>query len=144
MKLTISARGFNLGVAKFKNKALASIADIDRIIEKNVQEATENARTILPAQYGDLAASISYRKIDVNLYEMIADKDYAAYVEFGTGDFAASYVPSLEPEWQKLAESYIVTGDGTTPEEPYFYKAVSNMWPKMIEELQKATNARYK
>jgi hypothetical protein len=144
MKLTISARGANLAIAKFKNNAITTVSDIDKILEKNVQEAVNDAKAILPAQYGDLAASISYRKVDVNLYEMIANKDYAAYVEFGTGDFAESYVPSLEPEWQKLAESYIVTGDGTTPEKPYFYKAVTNMWPKMIEELQKATNARYK
>jgi len=37
----------------------------------------------------------------------------AAYLEFGTGKQAASYVPSLDPKYQELAASFYVNGKGT-------------------------------
>lgn len=142
--LKINARGFDLAIAKLSKNAELELRNIDRIIERNVNDAANAAKTNLPAKCSNLASSISSVKKGELEYQLRADKDYAAYVEFGTGDFASEYVPSLEPEWQKLAESYYVNGSGKLPEEPYFYPAVTDMWAKMIKEIQKATNARYK
>lgn len=142
--LKINARGFDLAIAKLSKNAELELRNIDRIIERNVNDAANAAKANLPAKYSNLASSISSLKKEDLLYQLRADKDYAAYVEFGTGDFAAEYVPSLEPEWQKLAESYIENEEGKLPESPYFHPAVTDMWAKMIKEIQKATNARYK
>lgn len=143
-KLKITARGVDLAIAKLNKNAGVFINKIDTIISDNVKEAEQAAKSNLPAQYGQLKASISSNKIDQLKYQLRADKDYAAYVEFGTGDFAANYVSSLEPEWEKLASTFIVNRNGRMPEEPYFYPAVQDMWKSMLEEIKKATNARYK
>jgi hypothetical protein len=144
IKFKINSKGFDLAVANISKKAALQVMRIDGIIEQNVQDAANNAKSNLPAKYSDLASSINVVKKQELQYQLRADKDYAAYVEFGTGESAAEYVPSLEPEWQKLAESYYVNGEGKLDEEPYFYPAVKDMWSKMIKEIQKTTNARYK
>ena len=142
--LKISARGLDLAIAKLNKNAALEIAKIDSIMQDKIKEAEQAAKANLPAQYGELKASISSNKIKELNYQLRADKDYAAYVEFGTGRFAADYVISLEPEWEKLAATFIETREGKMEEEPYFYPAVQDMWKSMLEEIKKATNARYK
>ena len=143
-KLKFSARGVDLAIAKLNKRAALEIAKIDSIIDSNVKQAEQDAKSNLPAQYGELKAAISSNKIKELSYQLRADKDYAAYVEFGTGDFAAEYVQTIEPEWADLAWKFYETGDGKMDTEPYFYPAVQDMWKSMLDEIKKATNARYK
>lgn len=142
--LKISAKGVDVAIAKLTQQANATIFKIDSIMNEKVKSAENNAKSQLPAQYGELIASISSEKISELKYRLIADKDYAAYVEFGTGNYAASYVNSIEPEWKELASKFIVNKQGKMKEEPYFYPAVTRMWSEILEEIKKATNARYK
>lgn len=144
IKLKISGRGFDVAIAQLSKKAELQLRKVDAIMEQNIADAAVAAKANLDVKYSDLASSISSVKKGELDYQLRADKDYAAYVEFGTGKNAAAYVPSLEPEWRKLAESYKTTGDGKLEEDPYLYPAVKDMWSKMIKEIQKATNARYK
>jgi len=144
IKLKINARNFDVAVATLSKNAALQLRKIDTIMQNNVADAANAAKANLPAKYSSLAASISDIKKGELQYQLRADKDYAAYVEFGTGDYAAEYVSSLEPEWQELAESYYVNGQGKLPEEPYFYPAVKNMFQNIIKEIEKTTNARHK
>lgn len=61
----------------------------------------------------------------------------AAYLEFGTGVFAANYVKRLPPEWQNIALSFWVNGKGTLKSHPYLYPAFSQQGPKLIDEARK-------
>jgi len=142
--LKITARNVDVAIAKLNKKANLAVGKIDGILNQKIKQAEQDAKAILPAQYGELKASISSEKIEQLKYRLKADKDYAAYVEFGTGKWAAAYVTSLEPEWQDLASKFIVNKAGKMEEEPYFYPAVQKMWKSMLEEIKKATNARYK
>lgn len=142
--LKISGRGVDVAIAKLSRNAAIAISKIDSIMENKIKIAEQSAKTNLPAKYGELKASISSQKLEKLKYQLRADKDYAAYVEFGTGGWATEYVATLEPEWEKLASKFRTMNPGNTEEEPYFYPAVKDMWRDMLEEIKKETNARYK
>lgn len=61
---------------------------------------------------------------------------YAAYIEFGTGIFAASYVPSLPQNWQKLARTFFVSGKGRTPNKPFLFPAIEINIERLKERLK--------
>lgn len=65
-----------------------------------------------------------------------ASADYAAYVEFGTGRFAAAYVPQLPPEWQALALTFYVNGKGRLPAHPFLYPAFNKAKDKLLEDIK--------
>lgn len=88
-----------------------------------------------------LASSISFASVDgvPYTYKIVAQKDYAAYIEFGTGPYAASYVPSLEDEWQDIARQFKGkrgAGQGV-PARPYLYPAVQKIEPELLQRLKK-------
>lgn len=62
---------------------------------------------------------------------------YAAYVEFGTGSFAAEYVASLPPEWQAEARRFFVNGKGRGMAHPYFYPAIQQHQNDLEGEIEK-------
>jgi len=47
----------------------------------------------------------------------------AAYLEFGTGRYAARYVPGLPVEFRRLAMTFYVNGKGRMKEHPYLIPA---------------------
>lgn len=73
--------------------------------------------------------------------KIIATKDYAAYVEFGTGRFAALYVPSIEPEWQEYARSFYINGQGRMRPTPFLYPAFEKNKIELIKRLKNLLNA---
>lgn len=44
-----------------------------------------------------------------------------AYIEFGTGQSAAALVPTLPEDWQEIARSFYVNGQGRLIANPYLY-----------------------
>lgn len=62
---------------------------------------------------------------------------YAAYVEFGTGPYAAEYVTSLPKEWQDEARRFFINGKGHTPAHPFFYPAVAQHQNDLEGEIEK-------
>lgn len=73
---------------------------------------------------------------------IVGGDDISAYVEFGTGDFAAEYTSTLPPEIQKEAyDLFFVSGKGKGRQQPFFYPAIFRNQDKIItyvdDELQK-------
>lgn len=64
-----------------------------------------------------------------------ASADYAAYVEFGTGQFAAKYVTILPNEWQELAMTFFVNGKGRLPAHPFLYPAFNKAKDILLKDL---------
>lgn len=62
--------------------------------------------------------------------------DIAAYVEFGTGQSAATYLAMVEPEWREEAKKYYVNGKGTIINQPYLYPAYIKNRTEFINELK--------
>lgn len=65
--------------------------------------------------------------------EITVGAPYAAYVEFGTGQFAADYVTGLPAELQEYAMQFFVSGKGRLPARPFLFPA----YFKHLEILKK-------
>lgn len=73
---------------------------------------------------------------------IVGGDDLSAYVEFGTGEFAAEYTSTLPPEIQKEAyDLFFVNGKGKGRQQPFFYPAIfhnqDNVITSVDDELQK-------
>lgn len=134
--LKIKITGIEKTLANLKKNVNEIKLEIDAEMGASVESMATDAKRRLPAQYGSLRASIYTRKLGAFSYMLIANKDYAPYIEFGTGDYAAQYVPSLEKEWQDLAAQYIKNKLGVTPQSPYFYPAVTEGYKKMFAAIK--------
>jgi hypothetical protein len=59
------------------------------------------------------------------------------YIEFGTGESAASYVPTLPREIQEYARQFYENGQGTMKKQPYLIPSFLAESPIFISELKK-------
>lgn len=134
--LNIKINGLEKTLSNLKKNVENIKLEIDAEMGASVENMATDAKRRLDPQYGLLRASIHTKKLDKYKYVLSAEKDYAPYIEFGTGDYAANYVPSLEKEWQDLAIQYFKTGDGTTDKSPYFYPAVTEGYKKLFETIK--------
>lgn len=62
----------------------------------------------------------------------------AAWVEFGTGQSAKSYLATVAPEWKSLAQTFYINGKGTIIAQPYLYPAYLKHRILMIKEIKEA------
>jgi len=66
-----------------------------------------------------------------------ANAPIAAYVNFGTGTFAAQYLAGLPSDIQELARQYYVNGQGRLPANPYLTNPYLRERKKFTENLKK-------
>jgi hypothetical protein len=141
------AKGFTLNfvglketIAKLEDKGDDIKTIIDAEMAASVTSMETEAKQRAPVRLingGFLRASISGNKLAPFLYELVAQKDYAAYVEFGTGKYASSYVPSIDEEWQILAKQFYINGQGRTPNQPYLYPSYKRQLPLLLNRIEK-------
>lgn len=87
--------------------------DIKDEFNKVGLEIVNDAKRLAPVDEGALRNSISHKLNGYEL-EITASAVYAAYVEFGTRKYAASYVSKLPPDWRTYAAKFKGrTGGGT-------------------------------
>lgn len=126
-------------------QAVAQLQDLDkktkeamrkgeaRFANVVVQEAKSKAPGSLPSKIGYLQAN--------NMTDIIGGDELSAYVEFGTGEFAAAYVASLPKEAQDEARKFFVNGKGKGRPQPFFFPSIFANQDKLLElineELQK-------
>ena len=98
-------------------------------------ELLERTRARTPVKSGALKGGWGFtnKKTSIEIYNT---QEYAAYVEFGTGPFAAKYVKQLPIEWQKYALTFYVNGKGRLPAHPYLYPAFNITKDMLIKDLQ--------
>lgn len=98
------------GAERFKNMSKQLADGVDHVLNTNALEMEEKAKQNISSQAlsykGRLLQSVSadtskqlQKKITVGTF-------YAAYVEFGTGAYAAEYVSSLPAKWQEFASEF--------------------------------------
>lgn len=85
-------------------------------------DVVNDAKRNTPVDLGGLRNSISHDYLNSRTTITVA-ANYAAYVEFGTGTFAATYVPSLPPAIQAYAMTFFKTGKGRLPAKPFLFPA---------------------
>ena len=97
---------------KFKSLEKEIIEKIDSVLDANAEDIATKAKQLAPVDIGGLRNSISAdhsklleKKIAVNAF-------YGAYVEFGTGKYAAEYISTLPENWQSFALIFKGKGKG--------------------------------
>lgn len=81
-------------------------SDLDKIVQSNAFEGNKIAKQKAPKAFGKLAQSIGIEKKKLNA-KVIANADYAPFVEFGTGGKV-----DVPAEWAKMASELKRTARG--------------------------------
>lgn len=95
------------------DKALADLntyaSDAVKIINNEffdfAQSTVNDAKSNAPVDEGRLRQSIYFNKENLKVTIQV-NVDYAAYLEFGTKSFAATYVSTLPATWQEFAAQF--------------------------------------
>lgn len=121
---------------------MAASVEIVQEAKQNLANASVviNNKEYRGVDTGNLRNKVTQKKSETAeyTYEIVAQTNYAAYIEFGTGPYAASYVPSLEDEWQDIARQFKGkrgAGQGV-PARPFIYPAVQKIEPELLKRLK--------
>ena len=92
--------------------------------------------------WSPISQSIGYQIVDGGLKGVVyverSAGDLAAWVEFGTGQSAATYLATVPPEWRAEAQKYYLTGKGTIVNQPYLYPAFMKYKEQFLKDLKQA------
>jgi hypothetical protein len=132
--IEIPDKAFNNILKKYKGKVddVAYMMDVE--LGAHGELMARNAKNIVPVDTGLLKGSISLKKDQFLIYQLVAQKKYAAYVEFGTGQ--GFELPEYV-EWQELAAKYKGKGarQVNLPARPYMRPSILAYWPKFKERV---------
>jgi HK97 gp10 family phage protein len=108
-------------------------------VEGTAWNITEKAKERVPKNYGGgqgLLGSISMKTIDEATHEVVVQKYYAPFVEFGTGAQAANYLSSQDPELRAYAMQFYVNGQGRMAPRPFLFNSFEEEKKKLLERLR--------
>lgn len=87
------------------------IKKLDYALEKGARAIELKANQLKPVDLGGLQVRVDSRLLEKDI---TVNANYAAFMEFGTGKYAAAYVATLPQEWQTYAAQFKgQTGGGT-------------------------------
>lgn len=100
----------------------------------------DNAKTAadIAAVRQSINSAFDAAKLESMVYAGNVSGDHkAAYLEFGTGKYAAKYVGKLTPDWQALAMQFYVNGKGKLRQHPYLLPAYKQESKRLADKLTK-------
>lgn len=136
--LKIELQGFDRVMKALKDLPEEKLANIEVIMETGVRDMAAEAKQRVPKDMGQLANSITVKKPSRFRFELIAQKHYAPYVNFGTGLYASQFLGSLDQEWSSYARQFYVNGKGRVRGNGFFTYPVEENKTKIIEAIKKA------
>lgn len=89
---------------------------------------------------GNLRASIQSKIDQRNVSaDVVVNAHYGAYIEFGTGRYAAAYLSNREPEEKAEASKFKGRGikEHNMPQRPYFFPAYYAERPKIVDRIKR-------
>jgi len=141
-RLEVNDYKFNKMLTKLKQTVDETSATVDRELAASGEDMVRSAKNILAGivvnyngkpyrgvDTGRLLNSISFKKDQFLSYQFVAQIDYAAYIEFGTG--RQGFKLPEKPSWVKLADKF--KGNGikniNMPPRPYMRPSILAYWP---------------
>ena len=134
--INIKLNGLNETLSKLKDETNAIKKQVDFAIAANIEAMATQAKQSAPAPTGRLRNSISVSKNGNFNYTLVAQTDYAAYVEFGTGNL---FVQLPEQYWNDLAEQFKAKPRKrlvNLPPRPYLRPSVNRIYPIMLQDIE--------
>jgi len=132
------------------NKLLSNAEkDIESIIKETLlvsaNEILQDAMSRLPVGSGNVKASFAIQVTDSGYTVTIfSDEEVAAYIEFGTGDFAKAYLAGKPQEMVDEAIKFYINGKGKMPAKPYLFPAYLARRDRILELIDEKINAYLK
>ena len=105
-------------------------------IEATSYDIAASAKSKVPKDMGMLLNAITVKPVSENTFEVVAQKFYAPYVEFGTGAKAANYLASQDEELKAYAQQFYVNGQGRMTPRPFMFPTVREQVPKLWERVR--------
>lgn len=110
--------------ALLQGAALRTVAVAKSRLQPNGEDGKDVVNDIVSVRQSINHTYDPEKKVAMVFAGNTKDDHMAAYLEFGTGEFAARYVPSLgSPYWSKLAMQFYKNGKGTLREHPFLIPA---------------------
>jgi HK97 gp10 family phage protein len=134
-KIDMSA--FNKSMNSIDKAFVERLDKIEKAFQSTMKTMESEALAAAPVEDGRLYSSINYKEVGKLSYELRADAPYAAYVEFGTGDYYTRDYPGRNDEYfSVIASKFIKTKEGKTPANPFFYPTVNKNIPKLKNKIK--------
>jgi len=113
MSIAIKIKGLDEVIAKFDKIAQDTADEVNASLDGFGGAVVKNAKLLVSSNSSDEGGLLGSIDSTVNSLSVTitANRNYAAYIEFGTRKFAASYISSLPSEWQAYAGTF--RGDKT-------------------------------
>ena len=124
LKVQVNDTYFNKALNKLKALEDDFAKEVDDELAAAALEIVRKAKENAPPDYSRLRGAINSEKLSLLRHEVRVSVNYAAYVEFGTGQNYKNYEPKLPNEWRNIAADFWKSGKGTTRAQPYLYPAV--------------------
>lgn len=163
----------NLNFSQFAGKlraaALAFEKEVKEIVELNVGDMEMEAIRLSPGggdlirtQHGpenqqDIARGRSWVPISQAIGYKLSNNGFtgtvfversagelAAWVEFGTGQSAKTYLATVPTEWKATASRFFITGRGTIINQPYMLPAFMKYKEQFVKDLKAAIQNSFK
>ena len=131
MAFSIKLDGVQKEIERLKKKSNEISDDVDAVLENYSKIIAGDARTLAPNDVAGLVSSIGNEKIAKMTYQIVADKFYAPYVEFGTGGFVRTY-----PGVESYAMTFFKTGRGHMRPRPFLFPAFFRHRQQIIEDIK--------
>lgn len=154
-------QNFSQFSAKLRAAALKFENDVKEAVEFNIgemeMEAIRNAPgggDLIKTQYGTesqndiargrnwvpISQAIGYkltnRGLTATLFLEKSAGELGAYVEFGTGQSASTYLATVPPEWRAVAQRYYINGKGTIINQPFMLPAFMKHKELFLQDLK--------
>lgn len=104
--ITISIKGLDKLKQQLSGFKTKLEKELSVILDKNAQKVVTRAKQNAPVDEGILRNSISADLSNPLEKHIVVNAPYAAFVEFGTGKYAAEYVGTLPDNWQAFASQF--------------------------------------
>jgi HK97 gp10 family phage protein len=139
IKLSIPKGQIAKVVKEMEGRATEYERDVAKELFKGALDIESGAKQRAPVKFGQLRSSIQ-SKIDHKdiSAEVVANAEYAPYVEFGTGQYASEYLAGKPTEMVKHASEFKKSGNGYSPAQPFLFPAYYEERPKIISRVKKA------
>lgn len=135
----ISVQGMNVllrKIAKANGEVQAKVKRANQITSLNIERGAKRNAT-KSVDTGRLRSAIiaDHSGEEANVEVKV---NYAQYLEFGTGAFAAEYLATKDKDLREYAMTFFETGKGRMPAQPFLFPAAEAERPKHIERMRKA------
>lgn len=138
--VNIRIKGVEETLRRIKDTTNQIKKEIDFAMGVNVESMATNAKQLAPVDTGRLRNSISVKKENTFDYSLIAQTNYAAYVEFGTGNL---FIQLPEQYWNDLAEQFKARPRKrlvNLKPRPFLRPSVNRFYPILIEDIKEILN----